>query len=616
MANLAMNTIGSLSSINQWIGLINSNITSTQKTGYKETRISLDTGEPQALGATPGTTNLPMSIPSSTLRVTKTEILDYQQGAITQTGNNTDFALQGQGYFVVEDRKSGAKYITRDGTFHFDNEGYLVTEEGLNVLTTGQDYFRIPVSERFTVDSEGKVVGVPETNSQTVLVDLNSDPTGNIFNPAAATVNARSFTTSKYGIKKLMVVQIPDSYKLHYSKYGSTKFDIGEHINVRIDNNFSEDMSALNLAQSDIINPFTNKADSTASIISNSGLNTSYFKHDLTNGIVRMSQSDSIYSKALLTTQRLTDFNASVDFNLRNNGADIIQSFGLFFGQKEQHQVAQDLIAATPIKSEITTFTNNGIPTTATNITNVPLTQATNANQVNVQRRSGFFAGITGGDTLVLTGEGISLSVPITDPDNTITGGLTYDSLNNLSSTNDYKIVLITDQDQVGVKLLRKSTAVVPPWVVQPWTEIASLGTVINRVIYADGYVGIGNGVEGAVGQTSAVDITRVHFNHNNQNNYYETLIFGGKEPYNQNPYLSAGAPTPAGTEAEPDQLQTQGQAKTVGAIVYQGSLEQSTANVTDTLPMLSNAQKLFSAISKIITVSNNQTDDMNSLIR
>lgn len=613
MANLAMNTIGSLSSINQWIGLINSNITSTQKTGYKETRISLDTGEPLALGATPGVTAIPMSIPSSTLRVTKTEILDYQQGAITQTGNNTDFALQGQGYFVVEDRRSGSKYITRDGTFHFDNEGYLVTEEGLNVLTTGQDYFRIPVSERFTVDSEGKVVNVPETNSQTVLVDLNSDPTGSIFNPAAATVNARSYTTSKYGVKKLMVVQIPDSYKLHYSKYGSTKFDIGEHINVRIDNNFSEDMSALNLAQSDIINPFTNKADSTASIISNSGLNTAYFKHDLNNGIVRMSQSDSIYSKALLTTQRLTDFNASVDFNLRNNGVDTIQSFGLFFGQKEQHQVAQDLFAATPITSEITTFNNNGV---STNTLNVPLTQSNNANQVNVQRRSGFFAGITGGNTLVLTGEGISLSTPIIDPDTG--GGLIYDQLNNLGSNNDYKIVLITDQDQVGVKLFKKSSIVNPPYVVDnPWTEVASLGTVINRVIYADGYVGIGNGVDnGAVGQTSAVDITRVHFNHNNQNNYYETLIFGGQEPYNQNPYLSAGAPTPAGTVTDPDQLQTQGQAKTVGAIVYQGSLEQSTVNVTDTLPMLSNAQKLFSAISKIITVSNNQTDDMNSLIR
>lgn len=614
MTNLAMNTIGSLSSMNQWIGLINSNITSTQKTGYKETRISLDTGEPQALGATPGTTGLPMSIPASTLRVAKTEILDYQQGAIIPTGNNTDFALQGQGYFVVEDKSSGSKYITRDGTFHFDNEGYLVTEEGLNVLTTGQDYFRIPVSERFTVDSEGKVVNVPETNSQTTIVDLNSDPFGTIFNPAAATVDARSYTTSKYGIKKLMVVQIPDSYKLHYSRYGSTKFDIGEHINVRIDNNFSEDMSALNLAQSDIINPFTNKADSTASIIENSGLNTAYFKHDLTNGIVRMSQMNSAYSKALLTTQRLTDFNASVDFNLRQDTvADTIQSFGLFFGQKEQYQVAQDPLAAIPITSEITTFNNNGA---STNTLNVPLTQSNNANQINVQRRSGFFAGITGGNTLVLTGEGISLSVPITDPD---TGsGLIYDQLNNLGSSNDYKIVLITDKNQVGVKLLKKSNIVNPPYVVDnPWTEVASLNAVINREIYADGYVGIGNGVSTlAAPQTSAVDITRVHLNHNNQNNYYETLIFGGKEPYNQNPYLSAGAPTPAGTVAEPDQLQTQGQAKTVGAIVSQGTLEQSTANLTDTLPMLSNAQKLFSAISKIITVSNNQTDDMNSLIR
>lgn len=608
MTNLAMNTIGSMSSINQWIGLINSNITSTQKTGFKETRVSLDLGEPALLGATPGTTNMPMSLPSSTLRVNRTEILDYQQGALTQTGNNTDFALQGQGYFVVEDKRDGTKYITRDGTFHFDNDGYLVTEEGLNVLTTGQDYFRIPVSERFTVDANGTVVGVPGTNSQVVLTDAVADPAGDIFNPVVSTAdpNARSYSTSKYGIKKLMVVQIPDSYKLHYSKFGSTKFDLGEHVPIRMDNNFSEDMSSLNLAQSDAINPFTNKIDPTASIIKQvadgagtGGPNTSYFRHDVANGIVRMSQLNSVYSKTLLTTQKVTDFNASVDFNLRNDGASTIQSFGIFFGQQEQYQVAQDPIAG--ITSEITTFNSNG---TSKNTLNVPLTQPSNSNQINVQRRGGFFAGITSANNLVLRGDGLSITVAIP-------GGLTYDQLNTLASSNDYKIVVTTNNNQVGVQLLKKAAGV------NPWTEVASLNTVINSEIYGNGYVGIGNGVLGNTNQNSAVDITRVHLNENNQNNYYNTTVFGGQEFYNQNPYLNTlGAPTPASGLTEPDQIQTLAQANKLGASVYQGTLEASTANMVDTLPLLSNVQKLFSAIAKIITVANTQTDDLNGLIR
>lgn len=610
MTNLAMNTIGSLSSVNQWIGLINSNLVGTRKTGYKETRISLDVGEPELLGATPGTTNLPMSIPATTLRVQKTEILDYQQGAINQTGNNTDFALQGQGYFVVEDKRDGTKYITRDGTFHFDNDGYLVTAEGLNVLTTGQDYFRIPITEHFTVDNDGKNVGIPGTDSQNKLVITGPDALGDVFNPVATPTDpwARSYSTSQYGTKKLMVVQIPDSYKLHYSKYGSTKFDLGEHVPIRIDNNFSEDMSGLNLAESDVVNPFTNKVEAGASI----GLgypNKDYFKHDVANGIVRMSQEFSDHVKALITTQRVTDFNASIDFNLRAAGAiQNISSFGIFFGQQEKHQVAADIAFGNT--STVTTFTPTGSSTAAA----TPFTPATNSSEVKIQRISGFFAGITGNgsmsaptNALILQGEGIDLSVPLPS-------GLIVDDLTAIGTpTSNYKIVVKTNANQVGVTLFQKAAGVAP------WVEVTSINTVINKSIYGNGYIGVGNGVFGSgLFSKNAVDITRIHLQETNQNNYYDTTVFGGNAPYSQDPHLvgPTNVITPASGLTEPDQLQTLAQAKTVGASVYQGALEDSTANMVDTLPMLGNAQKLFSAIAKIITIANSQTDDINSLIR
>lgn len=51
-------------------------------------------------------------------------------------------------------------------------------------------------------------------------------------------------------------------------------------------------------------------------------------------------------------------------------------------------------------------------------------------------------------------------------------------------------------------------------------------------------------------------------------------------------------------------------------ARIVQSALESSTASLTEYLPMLGMAQKVFGSISKIISVSNAMQDDMNSLIR
>ncbi len=49
---------------------------------------------------------------------------------------------------------------------------------------------------------------------------------------------------------------------------------------------------------------------------------------------------------------------------------------------------------------------------------------------------------------------------------------------------------------------------------------------------------------------------------------------------------------------------------------VTQNALESSEASLTEYIPMLSIAQKVFSSISKIISTHNLITDDLNSLIR
>jgi len=57
----------------------------------------------------------------------------YTQGTINSTGTATDVALNGNGFFVVSNGQGGYE-LTRAGDFTQDENGYLLTSAGLNVM--------------------------------------------------------------------------------------------------------------------------------------------------------------------------------------------------------------------------------------------------------------------------------------------------------------------------------------------------------------------------------------------------------------------------------------------------------------------------------------------------
>lgn len=61
--------------------------------------------------------------------------MDPTQGVITRTDNDLDLAIEGQGYFKVKNA-TGTSY-TRNGHFHADANGMLVTDAGEPVLGDG-----------------------------------------------------------------------------------------------------------------------------------------------------------------------------------------------------------------------------------------------------------------------------------------------------------------------------------------------------------------------------------------------------------------------------------------------------------------------------------------------
>lgn len=66
-------------------------------------------------------------------------------GSLNYTGNDLDFAINGEGYFMVSPQNgSDGETITdisytRDGSFSLDSEGYLVTSSGLHVIGVALD---------------------------------------------------------------------------------------------------------------------------------------------------------------------------------------------------------------------------------------------------------------------------------------------------------------------------------------------------------------------------------------------------------------------------------------------------------------------------------------------
>ena len=71
--------------------------------------------------------------------------LSMAQGALQQTGNPLDLAIEGQGFFQVQ-TPNGLRY-TRDGSFHRSQSGQLVTEAGEPVLSAAGQPIPVPPGE-------------------------------------------------------------------------------------------------------------------------------------------------------------------------------------------------------------------------------------------------------------------------------------------------------------------------------------------------------------------------------------------------------------------------------------------------------------------------------------
>lgn len=127
---------------------VSHNLANVNTSGFKERRISFEavlaTAEqgPLAQGYT---------------KITEGKI-NVESGSLIQDNNPTSFALEGQGFFVVQGA-NGEPLLTRAGIFQLDRNGFLVNAMGEKVMTvSGPIQFDEYQREEFRVTEDGRLM--------------------------------------------------------------------------------------------------------------------------------------------------------------------------------------------------------------------------------------------------------------------------------------------------------------------------------------------------------------------------------------------------------------------------------------------------------------------------
>ncbi len=159
--------VSALEQFQQQLNVIANNIANVNTVGFKSADVNFADTLSETLGSNAaGSTQVGTGV--TTASITN----DFSTpGAITNTGVESNLAIQGNGFFVVKDPTSGQSYVTQDGTFTVDNNGYLVTSSGMRLQGTGGD---IKIAGSSTASVSSYTIGTDGT----VTVNL-SDGTSN-----------------------------------------------------------------------------------------------------------------------------------------------------------------------------------------------------------------------------------------------------------------------------------------------------------------------------------------------------------------------------------------------------------------------------------------------------
>ena len=215
--------LSGLNAATKSLDVIGHNIANSGTTGFKSSRAEFSEAVASALGASSGQS---YGIGVTTAAITQ----QFKQGNITNTGNNLDVAINGNGFFVVQPPDSKDMFYSRSGNFRLDNEGYLRNVNGDSVQGYKIDTVDGTVDRSTTISMvfpTGNPIPAKQTGSAIVDLNLDARATNAAGDPAAKPpVPATPRTT--YGTSFTVYDQQGAStpVSLYFEKAGANKWDI------------------------------------------------------------------------------------------------------------------------------------------------------------------------------------------------------------------------------------------------------------------------------------------------------------------------------------------------------------------------------------------------------
>jgi flagellar hook protein FlgE len=187
--------VSGLAAQGEALGVIGDNIANSNTTGFKASRAEFQDIVSKSLKGILGGNQIGRGVKIGAVNPV------LIQGTIDATEKATDLAISGDGYFVL--RGTDGESFTRDGSLHFDREGYLVTNDDQRV-------------QGFQADDKGTIINkldsikfpralIPAKATSTIKLDLNLD--------------------SRIGLDKLKTFDVKDPYNTSDYSTGVEMYD-------------------------------------------------------------------------------------------------------------------------------------------------------------------------------------------------------------------------------------------------------------------------------------------------------------------------------------------------------------------------------------------------------
>lgn len=189
------------------LDVIGKNLVNVDTPGYRGERLITSSFEMELLSRQEngGYTTLGSGVGAGVLNVVETTATIMSGGSIQSTGRETDIAIGGNGFFNIAGN-NGANYVTRNGNFSIDEQGYLCLPGFGRVLGEGGP---IQVGKAgFSVLSDGTIYNANGQNLGRLRITMPADNAtlermdNGMFVVTGGQVNATGYSTVQYSLER------------------------------------------------------------------------------------------------------------------------------------------------------------------------------------------------------------------------------------------------------------------------------------------------------------------------------------------------------------------------------------------------------------------------------